>query len=181
MKFFKKALSLLLCIAIMATTAVVAFAEGEEPYNPDFLPVIREQPYDVEIKEGEISLFSCGLSVTIPSGDKADFRLCCGDKSIEQPFYPKISDVSESGEYYYIIYNANHPEYFVKTESFKITVIKKTFFDKVGEGLKSIGEFILKPFEFIFNLGVVSLFFGSLFSTAIFAHIVDLFDKAFTR
>lgn len=120
---------------MLFTVAVPAMAADEEPFDQKYMPVITSQPHDLELyKNGGDSSVPSGLEAYIPSGggSKLGYELYLNGEFYHDSIYSNMSNRYPDGEYYYIVYNAEHPEYRVQSESFTMKVKQPTIFDYIG-------------------------------------------------
>jgi len=158
MKHTKRLIALLLGIVLTFSLALPAFAEGDPPEEPDpAMPVITVQPKNVNVSYRE--KFTLSVRAYISNGDRIGYLWRTADgETIEDTSYPEFtrySDVNWTGDYCVEVYNRDHPEYRVTSETVHVEVHKALHFRIRDNMLEGIGN--LLGDKFILSVWVASM------------------------
>ena len=156
MKQSKRLLALMLTLVLAFSLALPALAEDADPPeepNPA-MPVITVQPVGGRARQYGITTLS--VQAYIPNGDEIGYQWY-RDNSDEFYIWEEdgksatLSDWSDSAaDYYVVVYNLNHPECSVTSETVHIDVYR-TFSDRFSDFLTrtAIMEKIFAPVEWL--------------------------------
>lgn len=139
----KRFISVMLSAVLLLSVAVPALAATD---NDDKMPVITDQPQDIEHAKGFVMFYKTGITSTIPSRDHVGYELYSGDELIATTYNADLifntaddpSGESFVGEYYIVAFNMEHPEYRVTSESFEFKVRRPTLKEKYPDFFKSV-------------------------------------------
>jgi len=130
-KYTKRLLAALLTFALAFSVALPAFAEDDPSEEPNpAMPVITAQPqshrFRFDDRPRELNL---SVEAHIPGGDEIGYQWYRGDVLIsgEKTIYVNLPEGEGSDYYHVVVYNVNHPEYRVTSETARVEVYISLF------------------------------------------------------
>lgn len=171
----KKLIAALLTLALAFTLALPAMAEESEAPNPG-MPVITWQPQYTKIDVGRS--FQLEVSATIDEGSALAYQWYRDGVLLEGETGRSFSAVADTVgvfELYVEVYNADHPEHYVTSDTVTVEVKDLPFTAKLWRkliGIPVLGEIIAMTVAMLVpGFGWVLLGFGAV---ALFAAIISL-------
>ena len=136
---FKRLLALLLTLLLAMGIAPFAFAQEDEPLAPDpvaMTPVITQQPQGFRVSTVHGSTMPVRVQAHIPNGDTVGYRWYRNGELFTTHESITLSTRSPAAaDYHVVVFNRDHPEYYITSETVRAEVYEASFFEKAGAAI----------------------------------------------